>query len=116
MDREHVFAIALSKIGLDINGNLNGNGLIHDTKLIKEKLEKREKQDVEFNLRFNALEEDVQEIKKHLKNIDEKLQGNISTKKINEAMKGVVFFAAFLGALSAIFIGEISLRILYCLY
>ena len=101
--------IILSKLGLNKNGNPNGNGLINEIKEIKSQIsdiktslhnERIEK--VTSNIKLENIESEIVSIQSTLTNIENNLKDNINMRSFIKIRNVLVGIVAVIGAFGAI--------------
>lgn len=76
-DRDLLISIA-QKVGLNKDGNRNGNGLITEVEEIQEYIDFNKTHQKEIDMRLDIIDKDIKEIKEDIKYIKNELKDNIN--------------------------------------
>ncbi len=76
-DRDLLISIA-QKVGLNKDGNRNGNGLITEVEEIEEYIDFNKTHQKEIDMRLDMMDKDIKEIKEDIKFIKSEIKDNIN--------------------------------------
>lgn len=104
------------KVGINKEGLLTGNGLINelstikkDADLLHDKLNCIKTMQIELNMRFDVLENDIKELTNSMTSIKKDMEDNINLRTIGKLKNIIIGFAGLLAALGVI--GSFLVRI-----